>query len=406
MATTSGPATTPRSTAPARTSGASVPSTSTPPAVPTVPPPSALTTGSSWGPCCPRPAVPPSSCPSPGGCTSAGRNSRRPRRGRPSPSVPSARCWWSWADNTPTPARTRPWRLRRRLRPPQRGAAVGPSRRARRATRGCLDPPAAGRPAARLAATDASARPAGGDSEVGQAPAAAASGRPLARRLAGGPSLPVRPRPRGAVQGGGVLVARAGTRRARQGGRRRGGRLSPALHPGQQRHRTERPADGGGLRRPLPAGGCLPRPQAAAGLGGVPGLDASAHRADDAGAAGDDDRPAVAAVGVAAATRGRLVVAPAVESAQEPAERAGCRTAVVAASGRYSAWSGGLAGPREKDRTVRTATDSYVTGERAFVGQKIGPTTRNGPARRRVAGDGLDRGTGMRNTWLSQELTD
>ena len=82
-ATTSGPATTPRSIAPAPTSGAPAPSTSTPPAAPTAPPPSGPTTGSSWVPCCPRPASPPCSCPSPGSCTSARRSCPTTQKGPP-----------------------------------------------------------------------------------------------------------------------------------------------------------------------------------------------------------------------------------------------------------------------------------------------------------------------------------
>src|SRR5262249_9967114 len=82
MATGSGPATTPRSTAPARTSGAPAPSTSTRPAAPTGPVPSAPTTGSCWAPWCPTRTSPLTSCPRPAGCTSARLSFRCPRRGR------------------------------------------------------------------------------------------------------------------------------------------------------------------------------------------------------------------------------------------------------------------------------------------------------------------------------------
>ena len=61
------------------------------------------------GPCCPARASPPTSCPSPAGCTSARPNCPPPRRGRRSPSAPSASCWSRWPGSTPRPARARPW---------------------------------------------------------------------------------------------------------------------------------------------------------------------------------------------------------------------------------------------------------------------------------------------------------
>ena len=55
-------------------------------------------------------------------------------------------------------------------------------------------------------------------------------------------------------------------------------------------------ADGGVVRRPIPARGRLPRPEAAAGLGGMPGLDEEPDRADHPGAVGDDEPAAAVAV--------------------------------------------------------------------------------------------------------------
>ena len=46
-------------------------------------------------------------------------------------------------------------------------------------------------------------------------------------------------------------------------------------------------ADGGIVLRPVPPGGRVPGPEAAAGLGGVPGVDQQPDRADEPGAVGD-----------------------------------------------------------------------------------------------------------------------
>ena len=84
---------------------------------------------------------------------------------------------------------------------------------------------------------------------------------------------------------------------------------------------------------PVPSGGRVPGPEAAAGVGGVPGVDPQPDRADEPGAVGDDE-PA-AAVAVPAGRRGvhGLVVAAAVEPEEGPAERAGRGAAAAAASG-------------------------------------------------------------------------
>jgi hypothetical protein len=163
-------------------------------------------------------------------------------------------------------------RLRRRLRPAERGAPFGRAPRAGPAARGHPDPAAAGRPAAQAAAFGTQAGPERGDPEVGQATAASPARGTLAGGLAEGQRLHPWPPTRGGVQGGAVPVARAGPRRRRQGRGRTCGRLPQAVHPGDQRHRPERLADGGGLLCPVPAGGRLPRPEAEAGLGAVPGV--------------------------------------------------------------------------------------------------------------------------------------
>src|SRR5208282_5864295 len=124
---------------------------------------------------------------------------------------------------------------------------------------------------------------------------------------------------------------------------------------------VERPANGGDLLCAVPAGGRLSGLEAKAGLGGVQGVDAQSHREDDAGGAGDADGAAAVAVGVAATKGRRLVAAPAVESQQEPAERAGRRKAALAASRGNAASSGGLAGQRSNGRGLREPYACYVT---------------------------------------------
>jgi len=66
----------------------------------------------------------------------------------------------------------------------------------------------------------------------------------------------------------------------------------------------DRAADGGTVRGSVPAGGRVPRPEAAAGLGGVPGVDGQPDPADQPGAVGDDEPAAVVAVS-AGGVRGR-----------------------------------------------------------------------------------------------------
>src|SRR5262245_26057930 len=121
--------------------------------------------------------------------------------------------------------------------------------------------------------------------------------------------------------------------------------------------------------------------------------------------AGDDDRVAAVAVGVAGAGGGRVVAAPALEPAQEPAQCAGRRAAVAAAPGANPARSGGLAGQRGKNQGVRTPTDPYVTAERASVRQKTEPTTRESSSRTPATGGGFGLYAQRRNTRLFREIT-
>ena len=168
--------------------------------------------------------------------------------------------------------RAAPGRLRRRLRPPQRRAAAGPPGRRRPADR--VPHPAAARcPALRPAADGAAQGQARAEAEVGREAAAAAAGGPLGRAVARGRGLHLRPPAAGPLEGGGLPVAGARARGAGQGGGRLCRGLQEAVHPGHLGGGADGPADGRAVRGAVPPGGRVPRPEAAAGLGGVPGLD-------------------------------------------------------------------------------------------------------------------------------------
>src|SRR5207245_10080086 len=117
-----------------------------------------------------------------------------------------------------------------------------------------------------------------------------------------------------------------------------------AVHSGDLGGGVDGVADGGTVRSPVPAGGRVPRPEAAAGLGGVPGLDPESDRADQPGAVGDDEPAAAVAVPAGGVRGGGLVVPAAVEPGHGSAERAGRGAADAAASRRNSALPVGMAG--------------------------------------------------------------
>src|SRR5262249_10076730 len=119
----------------------------------------------------------------------------------------------------------------------------------------------------------------------------------------------------------------------------------------------------------VPARGRLPRPEAAAGLGGVPCLDAVAGVADDADALRGARRAAPAGVGAQRAVRGRLVAAPALEPAQGACQCAGGGGAAVAGPRGNPATSLGMAG-RGGNIGARPGTEGgYVRWGSAPVGQ-------------------------------------
>ena len=96
---------------------------------------------------------------------------------------------------------------------------------------------------------------------------------------------------------------------------------------------------GGVVHGAVPAGGRVPRPEAAAGLGGVPGVDGQPDPADQPGAVGDDEPAAVVAVSAGGVWKGGLVVPAAVEQEEGSSQRTGRAAADAAASGANSAIS-------------------------------------------------------------------
>src|SRR5262245_60004684 len=148
---------------------------------------------------------------------------------------------------------------RRRRRFSGRGcrAAAGPTPGTGAPTGRIPDPPAGRRPAARPA--DGAARgETGPQAEVGQTSPSAALWRSLAGGLARGQGVALRTLAAGALEGGGVPVARGGAAGEGQGGRGRGGGVQEALYPGQQRARPDGAATAGDLLCPLPARGRVP----------------------------------------------------------------------------------------------------------------------------------------------------
>ena len=149
----------------------------------------------------------------------------------------------------PDRRRAAPGRLRRRLRPAERGPAAGLAR-GRLAPHRVPDPAAARRPAVRPAA-DGAAQGKRAEAEVGPAAAAAPPGRPVDQaRGTTGDGLRLRPPAEGPLEGGRLPVAGLGARRAGQGGGRPGRGLQEAVHAGHLGGGADRVADGGAVRAP------------------------------------------------------------------------------------------------------------------------------------------------------------
>src|SRR6202044_3239138 len=154
---------------------------------------------------------------------------------------------------------------RRRLRLAKRAAAVGRSDRWL-APRRRGDTVATRCPLVRLAARRTPTGPAWEDASVGPATAATAAGWPLAWPLARRTRVCLRARAAAALEGTLRAVARDRPRPRRQGGGRRGRRLSRTLHAGDHGRDPERCADRGVVLRTFPSGRRFPRLETAVGL--------------------------------------------------------------------------------------------------------------------------------------------
>ena len=169
---------------------------------------------------------------------------------------------------------------------PERGRATHRLRHAAAARRAAVRR-AAAEPAAGAAWSDAQVGPAAGR-RPGKAAAGRARGSRGRRSCTGGCGR--------CVEGSGLPVAGVGVGSTGQGGGSRSRGLPQAFHLVSSATGTDRPADRGVVLCSVPAGGRLPRPEATAGLGGVPGLDEEAGAADIVGADGDHEFAALVAV--------------------------------------------------------------------------------------------------------------
>ena len=180
---------------------------------------------------------------------------------------------------------------------------------------------------------------AGTEAQVGSAAGATPPGRHVEREVAGRNRLRLRPAAGDPLEGDHLPVASPGLGGASQGDccLRRG--LQGAVHPGDLGGGVDGAADGGVVHAAVPAGGRVPRPEAAAGLGGVPGVDGQPDPADQPGAVGDDEPAAVVTVSAGGVWKGGLVVPAAVEQEEGSSQRTGRAAADAAASGANSAIS-------------------------------------------------------------------
>ena len=152
----------------------------------------------------------------------------------------------------------------------------------------------------------------------------------------------------------------------------------------------ERAGDGRAVRGAVPPGGRVPRPEAAAGLGGVPCLDPQPDRADQPGAVGGAEPDAAGAVPARGGRGHGLVDAAALEQGQGQAQRAGRGTAVQAARRGNPPRSLGLAGRWREFRRRSSLSGARSGPERGYEG----PRTALPGRKRRSAGLGRDDGDG------------
>src|SRR5271166_7118797 len=155
-------------------------------------------------------------------------------------------------------------RFRRRLRLGERGPTAGPARR-RRAPDRFPHPLAVRRSAVRLAPAPGAAPQgeAGTAAQVGSAAGAAPPGRHVEGEVAGRDRLRLRPTANNPLEGDHLPVAGAGLGGAGQGDCRLRRGIQGAVHPGDLGGGVDGAADGGVVHGAVPAGGRVPRPEAA-----------------------------------------------------------------------------------------------------------------------------------------------
>src|SRR5207302_856946 len=102
--------------------------------------------------------------------------------------------------------------------------------------------------------------------------------------------------------------------------------------------------DRGVVLRPLPSGGRLPRPQRAAGLGGMSRLDEKAGAADLVGGDGGHDGVAPVTVRAGPTRCGGLVASPALEQKEDPPQHSRPGAAAASAEGETRRTPASLAG--------------------------------------------------------------
>ena len=121
---------------------------------------------------------------------------------------------------------------------------------------------------------------AGTAAQVGSAAGSAPPGRHVESEVAGRDRLRLRPAADNPLEGDHLPVAGPGLGGAGQGDCRLRRGIQGAVHPGDLGGGVDGAADGGVVHGAVPAGGRVPRPEAAAGLGGVPGVDGQPDPAD------------------------------------------------------------------------------------------------------------------------------
>ena len=181
------------------------------------------------------------------------------------------------------------------------------------------------------------------------------------------------------LEGTGVPVVGRRCGSTGQGGGRQGRGLPPAVSPGQFGDRVDRRGDRGRVCGAIPPGGRVPGPQAAAGLGRVPGLNPGSRGADQPGPCGDAEPAAVGSVPVGGRRLHGLVNSPALESEEGQAQCAGRGAAAATAWLGDPEPAGEMAG-RRGGSGPGTGGGSGLGAGRGPVAGQLGPEIRPLPS--------------------------